>query len=176
MEAGHYELHTSQVSLRKVVRQAQLGASARVEQKGHALSSHVPDHLRVIADAKALEQVLVNLLDNAAKYTPEGGNLEVRASRDGDRVRIEVLDDGPGVPQRYRARRVARFYRLGAGRSRDMGGTGLGLAIVKHLVELMGGAVGMEPRRPRGSVFWVSLQSASNDTSMDPTSHATSLR
>ena len=173
MEAGHYELHLTQVSVRRVVRQAQLGASARVEQKGHALSSHVPDHLRVVADAKALEQVLVNLLENAAKYTQDGGNLEVRASRDGERVRIEVLDDGPGVPPRYRARLFERFYRVDPGRSRDMGGTGLGLAIVKHLVELMGGAVGMEPRRPRGSIFWVSLQAASNDASMDHT-HATS--
>ena len=174
MEAGHYELRLTEVSVRQAVRNAQLGASARVEQKEHAVSAHVPDHLRVVADAKALEQVLVNLLDNAAKYTPQGGTLEVRASRDGDHVRIEVLDDGPGVPERHRARLFERFYRVDPGRSRDMGGTGLGLAIVKHLVELMGGRVGMEPRRPKGSIFWVSLRAASNDTSVAHT-HATSL-
>jgi two-component system phosphate regulon sensor histidine kinase PhoR len=114
--------------------------------------------LRVRADASALDQVLVNLLENAMKYTPEGGHLEVRALEvDDDQALIEVIDDGPGIDEVHRPRLFERFYRVDAGRSREVGGTGLGLAIVKHLVEAMSGGLGMTPNQPRGSVFWVRL-------------------
>ena len=84
----------------------------------------------------------------------------MRAVTREDRVRIEVQDDGPGVPPEHRARLFERFYRVDPGRSKEMGGTGLGLAIVKHLVGAMNGEVGMEPAEPSGSVFWVDLPKA----------------
>jgi two-component system phosphate regulon sensor histidine kinase PhoR len=101
--------------------------------------------------------VLANLLDNAVKYTQEGGRVSVRARAGSGRVRVEVVDDGPGVEPKHRGRLFERFYRADPGRSREMGGTGLGLAIVKHLVLAMGGEVGMEPAEPSGSRFWFTL-------------------
>lgn len=113
----------------------------------------------VWADEHALEDILGNLLDNAIKYTPEGGHVRLTARRAGAAVRVEVADDGPGIPPHQRLRVFERFYRVDAGRSREMGGTGLGLSIVKHLVEAMGGRAGVDPVEPHGSCFWVSLPS-----------------
>ncbi len=112
---------------------------------------------RVLADRGALEQVLINLVENAFKYGPGEGQVELVACEQGDRVRIEVRDEGPGIAEEHRARVFERFYRVDPGRSRHMGGTGLGLAIVKNLTEAMGGEVGVELRQPRGSIFWLSL-------------------
>jgi len=116
--------------------------------------------LRVLADQAALEHVLTNLLENAIKYSPEGSAVTVRAERRGDTVRTLVEDDGPGIEARHLPRLFERFYRVDAGRSRQVGGTGLGLAIVKHLAEAMGGSVGVESTVGRGSRFWIDLPAA----------------
>jgi two-component system phosphate regulon sensor histidine kinase PhoR len=95
----------------------------------------------VVAQERALEQVLVNLVDNAIKYTPEGGDVRVEVTaKDGDVV-IEVANSGTGIPAKHLPRVFERFYRVDAGRSRELGGTGLGLSIVKHLVAKIGGSV-----------------------------------
>jgi two-component system phosphate regulon sensor histidine kinase PhoR len=117
----------------------------------------VPDGLAVRADAKALDQILVNLIDNAVKYTRPEGHVWVEAREEDDRVRIEVRDDGPGIAEKHRARVFERFYRADPSRSREAGGTGLGLSIVKHLVESMGGVVGVDANTPTGSAFWLRL-------------------
>lgn len=110
------------------------------------------------ADRKALTQVLTNLLENAVKYIPPGGQVVLAGHRLGtDRVLIEVRDDGPGIPPEHQGRIFERFYRVDAGRSKEMGGTGLGLSIVKHLVQAMGGDVSVHDNRPRGAVFRVEL-------------------
>jgi len=114
----------------------------------------------VLADDAKLEQIIVNFLDNAIKYTPPGGQITVQTSSLNSRIRIEVEDDGPGIPPHHRTRLFERFYRVDPGRSRDMGGTGLGLAIVRHLAQLMGGEAGMEPAADKGSIFWVIFDSA----------------
>jgi len=124
------------------------------------LAVEIDDAVRVQADRDFLDQVLVNLLDNAVKYTPAGGHVWVRARPAGKRLRIEVADDGPGIAPHQRQRIFERFYRIDPGRSRELGGTGLGLSIVKHLVEGMGGQVGVEGNTPSGSVFWVDLAAA----------------
>lgn len=116
--------------------------------------------LRVLADRAALEHVLTNLLENAIKYSPEASVVTVRAERRGETVRTLVEDDGPGIEARHLPRLFERFYRVDAGRSRQVGGTGLGLAIVKHLAEAMGGAVGVESTVGRGSRFWIDLPAA----------------
>ena len=111
----------------------------------------------VLADPGRLEQVLVNLLDNAIKYTPAGGSVTLNADADGDQVKIMVKDTGIGIPARDLPRIFERFYRVDTARSRDEGGTGLGLAIVKHIVQLHGGTVSVNSSG-QGSVFSFTLK------------------
>jgi two-component system, OmpR family, phosphate regulon sensor histidine kinase PhoR len=99
-------------------------------------------------------------VDNALKYTPEGGRVCVRAVATDGRVVVEVSDTGPGIPAEDLDRIFERFYRVDKGRSREVGGTGLGLSIVKHLAQRMGATVGVESVVGKGSVFRVSLPQA----------------
>jgi two-component system, OmpR family, phosphate regulon sensor histidine kinase PhoR len=109
---------------------------------------------RVAADLPKLEQVLTNLLDNASKYTPEGGKISVQwtATETSD-VILKVSDTGPGIAPEHQSRLFERFYRVDRGRSRQLGGTGLGLAIVKHVMQLHGGAAWVESKLGQGSSF-----------------------
>ena len=100
-----------------------------------------PQAAEVYADPEALRQILVNVLDNAARYTPAGGRVTVRSAPAGAQVRLEVVDTGPGIPYEHLSRIFERFYRVDPARSRELGGTGLGLSIVKHLVEAHDGEV-----------------------------------
>jgi two-component system phosphate regulon sensor histidine kinase PhoR len=157
IEAGRYPLTMTTPVLFEVVEHVFESVEVDANKKDIALAVDVPEELRLVADRKALEQVLINLVSNAVKYTPDGGHVEVRAIPVGTRVRVEVRDDGPGIDPAHRGRIFERFYRADPGRSREMGGTGLGLSIVKNLVEAMHGEVGVDPRSPRGSVFWFTL-------------------
>lgn len=107
----------------------------------------------VHADSKRLEQVLVNLLDNANKYTPQSGKVFLEWTLDGQDVLLKVKNDGPGIPTEHHARLFERFYRVDKARSRDQGGTGLGLAIVKHIMQRHDGAVWVESGHGRGATF-----------------------
>jgi two-component system phosphate regulon sensor histidine kinase PhoR len=108
----------------------------------------------VIADPKRLEQVVVNLLDNASKYTPPEGTIRVRwEPAAGDGVVFKVSDTGPGIPKEHQARLFERFYRVDKARSRDVGGTGLGLAIVKHILQRHGGEASVESEPGKGATF-----------------------
>lgn len=129
--------------------------------KGIELKCHVQGIPPVLADQARLEQVFINLLENAVKYTPEGGTVEVAAAACGeDKIRIDVRDTGIGIPEKELPRIFERFYRVDAARTRDEGGTGLGLSIVKHLVQAMGGSVSVESTRGKGSVFSITLRKA----------------
>jgi two-component system phosphate regulon sensor histidine kinase PhoR len=118
--------------------------------------------VRARIDRRALEQVVMNLLDNAIKYAGEGAHVTVTARSAGDRTEIAVADDGVGISPAHLGRLFERFYRVDAGRSREMGGTGLGLSIVKHLVELMGGTVDVESEPGKGACFTLRLQAAAS--------------
>lgn len=120
-------------------------------------SDNVPEDLSVRADRNRIEQALFNLLDNAFKYTPDGGRVSVSAAAEEGLVRVRVSDTGPGIPADSLPRIFERFYRVDKARSRELGGTGLGLSIVKHAVELHGGSVGVESEEGRGSAFWFTL-------------------
>ncbi len=115
------------------------------------------DATTVEVDAQALRQVLRNVLENAARYTPAGGSVTVRSRRTADAVVLEVSDTGPGIPGEHLPRIFERFYRVDAARSRELGGTGLGLAIVKHLVEAHGGTVAAESRLGAGTTIRITL-------------------
>ena len=115
---------------------------------------------QVLAERRALEQVLYNLLDNAIKYCSPGVDICLGWQMRDGHVRVTLRDGGPGIAEQHLPRLFERFYRVDAGRSRDLGGTGLGLAIVKHLVEAMGGEVGVSSTKGQGTTFWFTLRIA----------------
>ncbi len=132
--------------------------SRLAQDKGIRLE--VDDNARgilALADRRAMEQIVGNLLDNAIKYCPHGATVHLRPDVQGDKVRMTVSDTGPGIPPQHLPRLFERFYRVDAGRSRELGGTGLGLAIVKHLVEAMGGTVSVESEAGLGTIFSFTL-------------------
>jgi signal transduction histidine kinase len=114
----------------------------------------------VLGDRDRIEQVLVNLLDNAVKYAPDGGSIVVSTSRLRDAARISVRDRGPGVPPAERSRIFEKFYRRRPHLMRGPGGTGLGLYISRELVERMGGRIGVRSDPGRGSTFFFDLPPA----------------
>ncbi|HLK55858.1 MAG TPA: ATP-binding protein, partial [Chthonomonadaceae bacterium] len=117
------------------------------------LCAEVPPALQVIANHDQIEQVLVNLVDNALKYTPPGGRILVTAEKDEDILAVHVSDTGIGIQSQDVPRIFERFYRVDKHRSRQSGGTGLGLSIVKHIVEAHSGQVTVDSEYNRGSVF-----------------------
>ena len=120
-------------------------------------TSSIQDELMVAGSPDQLEQVFLNLIDNAVKYTRTGGSVEVTAERRGPVVVTRVKDTGIGILSEHLPRIFERFYRVDKGRSRASGGTGLGLSIVKHIAESHGGGVWVESEYNRGSTFTVSL-------------------
>jgi two-component system phosphate regulon sensor histidine kinase PhoR len=135
----------------------------RAEARNIQLVLQIADDLPMVhADRRAAEQVLSNLLDNAVRYATEGATITLRAARDAQRLTISVSDTGPGIEGKHLPRLFERFYRVDAGRSREVGGTGLGLSIVKHLVEAMGGSLNVESSPGKGTTFSFTLPLAEN--------------
>ena len=155
IESRQWKLEAGRVEVRALAEQVLELSSRAAGEKSLELVQSIPQDAVVRGDARALEQVLVNLVDNAVKYTAVG-RVEVRAERDGSEWILFVEDTGPGIERHHLPRIFERFYRIDPGRSREQGGTGLGLAIVKHLVQGMGGEVGVESGEG-GSRFWVRL-------------------
>lgn len=115
---------------------------------------------RASIDTAQLEQVLFNLLDNAIKYTPDGGQVSVSSTGDTNEITVCVADTGSGIPESSLPHVFERFYRVDRARAREQGGTGLGLSIVKHIVQLNNGRVWVESRVGEGSRFFFTLKSA----------------
>ena len=110
-----------------------------------------------MADEEAVRQIFDNLIDNAIKYTPDGGSVRVSCRTQGGEVAVEVADTGIGIPRDDLPRIFERFYRVDKARSRELGGTGLGLSIVKHLIQSIGGQITVNSRLGAGSKFLVKL-------------------
>ena len=158
IESGQWAMRLERIELAPVVQGVVDLHAHRALDKGLTLSREVPGELVALADPRALEQVLVNLVENAVKYTSTGG-VTVSAARDGAAWIVAVQDTGTGIERHHLPRIFERFYRVDPGRSREQGGTGLGLAIVKHLVIAMGGDVDVESGS-EGTRFSVRLPSA----------------
>jgi len=135
---------------------------AAAEAKGIDLQLSATEGVTAFADPTALDIVVGNLLDNAIKFTPDGGRVVVRAVDDGARIRIEVEDTGPGIEPRHLERIFERFYRVDSGRARDAGGCGLGLSIARHAAQQSGGDLEVQSTPGKGSRFTFRLPSARN--------------
>jgi PAS domain S-box-containing protein len=161
IDAGHLSLKLDAVELAPLVQEC-LQAIAPVAQQYQV---QLPDPARlalqgrVVAERERLKQVLLNLLSNAIKHNRRGGQVALQLARDGDTLRISVLDTGPGLDQAQKERLFHAFERLGADRS-AVDGAGIGLALSKRLVELMHGQIGLDSEVGVGSCFWVRLDCA----------------
>ncbi|HVP31134.1 MAG TPA: ATP-binding protein [Myxococcota bacterium] len=160
IESRKVPLRVGPVDVARVAASIMTGMEPQLRARRLEVKLVPSDAPPALADRGALEQILTNLLDNAAKYTNPGGHVEVRIAGDGDEVRVEVRDDGMGIPKEDQPRIFERFYRVDKARSRDLGGTGLGLAIVKHLVQAMDGDIYVSSEPGRGSTFTFLLPKA----------------
>ncbi|MGC2467809.1 MAG: CHASE3 domain-containing protein [Candidatus Acidiferrum sp.] len=156
IEAGKMELTRENVSIASAFGEVLSALQPLADKKSQALLQKVETGLQVQADAMRFKQVLTNLVGNAIKFTPEGGRIELAARRVDDRVRIEVRDNGPGIPPEQQQRIFDAFVRL-AQTGTATEGTGLGLAITARLVELHGSKLGIESQRGEGACFYFSL-------------------
>ena len=156
IEAGRMELAMENVPVDATFGEVLSVMQPLADKKSHVLSKSVEAGLAVRADATRLKQVLMNLLGNAIKFTPNGGRIELAARLDGSSVRMEVKDNGPGIPPEEQKRIFEAFYRLReSGKKTE--GTGLGLAITQRLIELHGGELSLKSEVGQGSCFHFSL-------------------
>jgi two-component system phosphate regulon sensor histidine kinase PhoR len=153
IESGQVPLETKPLTPSKLLNSAADRMRAQAERAGLILRVEVPNRIPMIqADPSRLEQVLVNLIHNAIKFTRPGGVVELSASVEGEFVRFTVRDNGAGIPEHDLERIFERFYK--ADHARSGGGTGLGLSIARHIVEAHGGKIWAESAEGRGSTFF----------------------
>ena len=158
IESGKLALAPEVIPLDDLVREALELNKAFAERFKVRFESHAerPER-KVLADRKRLLQVMTNLLSNAAKFSPEGGVVEITTEDAGGNVRVAIHDRGTGIPEAFRNRIFGRFTQADSTATRQKGGSGLGLAICKRLLELMHGRIGFDNRQGGGSTFWIEL-------------------
>ncbi len=160
LERGDDAFQHAPLSIAPVVRNVFQTHEAAAQAKGQSLAlrmGNVDEAVLVRVDEQALRQILNNLLENAIKYTPERGRITLACRPRDEHVEFEVSDNGIGIARDELPRVFERFYRVDEARSRSEDGTGLGLSIVKHLVQSLGGRIGVRSRLNAGSTFTVSL-------------------
>jgi two-component system phosphate regulon sensor histidine kinase PhoR len=156
-EAEQGEIKREKIRLRDILQNALQIARPQAEEKRIRIELAGDEELLAMVDPVLLEQAVVNLLDNAVKYSDPEKRVRISAEADGDGIRIDVRDQGIGIDKRHLPRLFERFYRVDKARSRAAGGTGLGLAIVKHIAQAHGGQVTVESRPGEGSCFTIHL-------------------
>jgi len=156
-DTGQAKLSTDVVDIGALAEEVaeQLGVLA--EEKAQSIQVRFDPVPEWVGDRVVLRQALLNLVDNAIKYTPAGGSIEVRVAHTDSGTTIDVSDTGPGIPEELQSRIFDRFYRVDRARSRENGGTGLGLAIAKWAVEVNGGQLTLESANGAGSRFRITL-------------------
>lgn len=159
LDYGRMELRMTRFSLADMLHNVANAMKLTAEDSGHALAVDTPDDLpKIVGDRERIEQVVVNILSNAVKYTPSGGHIRLSARElSGNRVRITVEDDGVGIPAADVPRLFERFYRVDKARSRAAGGTGLGLAIAKEIVEQHEGKIALASEYGKGTTVTITL-------------------
>lgn len=158
MESRKIKMHLEEIHIEPLVEDTANFLQPSCDKKGITISARVPKLLSTIyADEDRLQQVLMNLIDNAIKYTSQGGSITIVATEDDGFVTIAVNDTGVGIPLHEQDRIFERFYRVEKERSATSGGRGLGLAIAKHIIDAHGGTIGVKSEMGKGSTFYFSL-------------------
>lgn len=159
-DTGKIDLHNEQIDLLHFIRESTELISILAEEKYQTLQVEGAEGIHVSVDKVIFRQALLNLIDNAIKYTPKDGVITVRSFVDETRFAvIEVVDNGPGIPQEHRGKIFDRFYRIDKDRSRETGGAGLGLAIVQWAVNVHQGTISVVSS-PSGTVFRLKIPKA----------------
>ena len=161
IEGGNVRLRAAPIELRNLVQDVCASLAAKAEAQNVTLKNEVAPEATVYADARRLEQMLTNLIDNGIKFSRDRGTVAI-SFESGTRDKILVRDNGDGIPAQHLERLFERFYRVDRARSRDMGGTGLGLAIVKHLALLHRGEVTVTSELGKGTTFTIELPKNAN--------------
>ena len=158
VESGREHFKSETLDLEKILKKVIGGLDLALNQKKITVECHFSERPFLIpGDSKSMEQVFSNLVDNAIKYSEPGGKIAVRGSYESGLVKIEVEDEGIGIPESDIPRIFERFYRVDKSRSRESGGTGLGLAIVKHIIERHSGQIYVKSHPQKGSTFTITL-------------------
>jgi PAS domain S-box-containing protein len=161
VEAGHIELSLEPLEILPLIKESLIMVGSTSHDQNINLSHSELQDLIISADKTRLKQVMINLLTNAIKYNKPGGSVHIKAIHKGDnRVRILVEDTGRGISKEKLEELFVPFNRLGANAT-EIEGTGIGLTITKHLVEMMGGSIGVEDNPEGGSIFWIELNQGS---------------
>ncbi len=158
LEAGSFKLVVREADLGLLVQEELAFVQPQAQDARVTLRTELPSEaLRVPMDPSRIGQVLLNLLGNAIKFTPAGGEVTIAVRRERDKVRVEVRDTGIGISADHLERLFQKFFQVDPSMTRERGGAGLGLSIAKALVEAHGGAIGVTSRIGHGSVFWFTL-------------------
>jgi two-component system sensor histidine kinase BaeS len=156
-EAGELLFHPEPMDAAAMVRQVAAAHLAKAEAAGVSIAVEAPASIQLTADVSRLRQAVGNLVTNAVRYTPPGGQVTLRAGRTGDQVTIEVVDTGIGIRAEDIPRVFDRFWRAEQSRNRSSGGSGLGLAITRHLIEAHHGTITVHSELRAGSSFTIKL-------------------
>ncbi|MCW9045822.1 MAG: HAMP domain-containing histidine kinase, partial [Alphaproteobacteria bacterium] len=155
---GKMDFHLEQSDLSELMTKTVEANQSYAEQFGTKIvvTSNLEKAVATI-DPRRVEQVIANLLSNASKFSPEGKDIEIALSKEGNKYRIAVTDYGPGVPEEFRGHIFNRFTQVDSTDTRQKGGTGLGLAICKEIITQMGGQIDYRNRDEGGATFWFGL-------------------
>jgi len=158
LDSGRTEMVMARFPFAGAINAVLRSIALEAQRHGHELKGDYSEHLPMImGDRGRIEQVMLNILSNAVKYTPDGGHIRVTAGDTGDRVWMEVADDGIGIPEKDRGRIFERFYRVDKARSRESGGTGLGLSIATEIVQRHNGTLSIVDRPGPGTTVRLEL-------------------
>lgn len=157
IEAGKIHIEPREIKPALLVEEIFMNLSSKAQERKIILKNKIDREKTILADRVRLDQMLTNLIDNAVKFSREGGTVTVACENKNDLHLISVTDEGEGISSEHLQRIFERFYRTDRARSREIGGTGLGLAIVKHLARLHGGEVSVASTLGKGTIFTVEI-------------------
>lgn len=168
IEAGKIYIEPREIKPSLLIEEIFVNLSGKAQERKITLKNEIEREKTILADRVRLDQMLTNLIDNAVKFSREGGNVTVGCRDENGMNLISVIDEGEGISSEHLQRIFERFYRTDRARSREIGGTGLGLAIVKHLARLHGGEVSVVSTIGKGTIFTIELPQSFNEAILSP--------